>query len=78
MLDWLKSERPILICVDNTKENKWTEASHYMVLLECNKNDLVYVSNPNGKDGTDTESGWYDLDEILPYTVKALFIENYI
>lgn len=78
ILEWLKSDRPILICVDNTSKNKWTEASHYMVLLGCNQNNLVYLSNPNGEKSTNTASGWYKLNEILPYTAKALFIESYI
>ena len=76
-LEWLHSNRPILICVDNSQKNIWTEASHYMVLLACNENNQVYLSNPNGIDNTENASGWYNLDEILPYTTKALFIENY-
>ena len=78
ILDWLKTDRPILICVDNTKENVWTTSSHYMVLLSCNEQKQVYLSNPNGIGGTENESGWYDIDKILPYTAKALFIESYI
>lgn len=78
ILEWLQTDRPILICVDNTKKNIWTAASHYMVLLACNEDGLVYLSNPNGVDGTDTASGWYEIDEILPFTAKALFIEDYI
>lgn len=76
-LEWLRTNRPILICVDNTKENRWTSASHYMVLLEADENGLVYLSNPNGEDGSEKSSGWYSLNEILPYVVKALFIESY-
>lgn len=75
--DWLKTNRPVLICVDSTKKNKWTEASHYMVLLECNDDGLVYLSNPNGIDGEANASGWYNISEIFPYIVKALFIESY-
>ena len=77
ILDWLETDRPILICVDNKKENIWTEASHYMVLLACNEKGLVYLSNPNGENNTEKASGWYELNEILPFTTKALFIENY-
>lgn len=76
--EWLETNRPILICVDNTHKNPWTKASHYMVLLATNNNGEIYVSNPNGKEGTENASGWYDADEILPYVVKALFIESYI
>ena len=49
-----------------------------MVLLAVNNNGKIYISNPNGEDGTENESGWYDADEILPYVVKALFIESYL
>ena len=76
-LEWLRSNRPILICVDNKKENVWTAASHYMVLLEADDNGYIYLSNPNGEDGTENASGWYSPNEILPYVVKALFIESY-
>ena len=75
--EWLRTSRPVLICVDNSKPNRWTQASHYMVLLDINEVGEVYVSNPNGEDGTLSASGWYSLDEILPYVVKALFIESY-
>lgn len=77
IISWLESNRPILICLDNTKYNKWTQSSHYMVLLDVDSDDKVYVSNPNGLDKTEKASGWYDIDSILPYTVKALFIEDY-
>lgn len=49
--DWLKTNRPIIICIGSKKKNEWTETSHYMVLLDINENGLVYVSNPNGLDG---------------------------
>lgn len=75
--EWLETGRPILICVDNKKENVWTKASHYMVLLDVDKNGLIYVSNPNGEEETEKESGWYEPDEVIPYIVKALFIESY-
>lgn len=44
----LKTNRPIIICVWNKpKDNRWTTSSHYMALLACDDNGLVYVSNPN-------------------------------
>ncbi len=44
----LKTNRPILICVWNQPhDNRWTTASHYMVLLATDDKDMVYVSNPN-------------------------------
>ena len=44
----LKTNRPIIICVWNKpKDNRWTTSSHYMALLACDENGLVYVSNPN-------------------------------
>lgn len=75
--DWLKTNRPVLVCVDNTTENKWTAASHYMVLLDVDDNGMIYISNPNGRDGENNASGWYKANEIIPYIVKALFIESY-
>lgn len=56
IVDWLKTNRPIIICVGNEKENKWTTASHYMVLLDINDKGLVYLSNPNGEEKKNTES----------------------
>ena len=44
----LLSNRPVLICVWNKPNaNRWTTASHYMVLLASDGNDMVYISNPN-------------------------------
>lgn len=77
IMDWLKTNRPIIICLGSKDENDWTATSHYMALLDINDSGLVYVSNPNGLEGEKKASGWYSLSEILPYTVKALFIESY-
>lgn len=74
---WLKSNRPVLICVDSKTPNRWTAASHYMVLLDVDENGLFYLSNPNGEDDTEKASGWYKPDDILPFVVKTLFIESY-
>jgi len=74
----LETNRPILICLWNKPTlNRWTSVSHYMVLLACDNNEMVYVSNPNGLDNTSKSSGWYDINEITPYIAKALFIEEY-
>ncbi len=44
----LLTNRPVLICVWNKpNENRWTTASHYMVLLASDGNNMVYISNPN-------------------------------
>ncbi len=44
----LKQNKPVLICVWNKpKANRWTTASHYMVLLAQDDNGMVYISNPN-------------------------------
>ncbi|MDE5831257.1 MAG: C39 family peptidase [Clostridia bacterium] len=76
--EYLKTNRPILICVWNKPNtNRWTEVSHYMVLLAGDDNHKVYVSNPNGLEDTHKASGWYDINEISPYIAKALFIEEY-
>ena len=54
--DWLKTNRPIIICVGSKKDNKWTNSSHYMVLLDVNSEGLVYLSNTNGLDGEENSS----------------------
>lgn len=78
ILNWLKSNRPVLVCVWNKpNNNRWTTASHYMVLLACDDNNKVYVSNPNGGKHDSKSSGWYDIDEITPYIAKVLFINDY-
>lgn len=74
----LKSDRPILACVWNKPQsNRWTTASHYLVLLACDDNHMVYVSNPNGLENNSKSSGWYDINEVSPYIAKALYIESY-
>lgn len=72
----LNSNGPVLVCVWNKpSENRWTTQSHYMVLLAVDSEGLVYVSNPNGLDGTNKASGWYNFDEeIAPFLAKALFV----
>lgn len=74
IIDKLKEEKPILICVWNKPNNMWTEKSHYMVLLATDGKDEIYVSNPNGTE-EENPSGWYKCDKILPYIAKVLFIE---
>lgn len=77
IIEHLKSDRPILICVWNKpKENRWTSLSHYMVLLATDNNNMVYVSNPNGLKDDINSSGWYNINEITPYLAKALYIED--
>ena len=56
MSDWLKTNRPIIICLGSEKENSCTATSHYMVLLDINEQGLVYVSNPNGLEGKERAS----------------------
>ncbi len=73
----LLENRPVLICVwSNPNENRWTTTSHYMVLLASDDDNLVYVSNPNGGINDSKSSGWYPYEEVIPYIVKALFIES--
>lgn len=75
----LKTNRPVLICVWNQPtENRWTTASHYMVLLAADDNHMVYVSNPNGLENSSKSSGWYNINEISPYIAKVLYIKSYI
>lgn len=73
--NYLAKNKPILICVWNKPtNNRWTTASHYMVLLATDENNMVYVSNPNGLENNYKSSGWYDINEVTPYIAKALFI----
>ncbi len=71
----LEEDRPILICVWDKPDSRWTEKSHYMVLLATDGKNKVYVSNPNGTK-YESPSGWYETEKILPYIAKALFIEE--
>lgn len=78
ILEYLQTNRPILVCLWNKpSDNRWTTASHYMVLLASDNGNMVYVSNPNGLENNSKSSGWYDINEITPYLAKALFIESY-
>jgi len=82
ILEHLKTNRPVLVCVWNKPhDNRWTTASHYLVLLACddnnNDNNKVYVSNPNGGKDDSKSSGWYNINEITPFIAKILFIESY-
>ena len=77
MMEHLQTNRPILICVwDKPQKNRWTEKSHYMVLLATD-GEKVYVSNPNGGKNDAKSSGWYTTQEVVPYVAKALYIESY-
>lgn len=77
ILKQLKNNKPILVCVWNKpSDNRWTTASHYMVLLACDDREKVYVSNPNGLANDSKSSGWYPIDEVTPFLAKILFIEN--
>lgn len=78
IMQHLQTNRPILICVwNNVRQNRWTEKSHYMVLLATDGEQKVYVSNPNGGKNDSKSSGWYNIEEITPYLAKALYIESY-
>ncbi len=74
----LKTNRPVLICVwSKPTVNRWTKASHYMVLLATDDDNMVYISNPNGGENDSKSSGWYEYDEIIPYIASAIFINSY-
>lgn len=78
LVQHLQTNRPILICVWNQPhENRWTEKSHYMVLLATDGDKKVYISNPNGGKNDSKSSGWYAINEITDYLAKALYIESY-
>lgn len=51
IFNWLKDDKPILICVWDKPNSKWTTSSHYMLLLATDTISKVYVSNPNGEFG---------------------------
>ena len=73
----LKTDKPILICVWNKpNSNRWTQSSHYMVLLATDGENEVYISNPNGLENDSKSSGWYNYSEIIPYIAKVLYIEE--
>ena len=75
-LSFIIEDKPILICVWNKPDDKWTTASHYLLLLACDNDNKVYVSNPNGLYGKNKMSGWYNAEDILPYIAKAMFINE--
>lgn len=52
IFNWLKEDKPILICVWDKPSSKWTTSSHYMLLLATDDISKVYVSNPNGDFGS--------------------------
>lgn len=65
----------ILACVWNKSyANRWTTESHYMAILATDNNGKLYISNPNGIDGSEKASGWYDTSEITKYLAKVLYI----
>lgn len=76
IFEHLNKDKPILICVWNKPDDKWTTASHYLLLLACDNDNKVYVSNPNGLYGKNKMSGWYNAEDILPYIAKAMFINE--
>lgn len=77
LLNHLSLDKPVLICVwNNPSNNRFTTSSHYMVLLACDNNSMVYVSNPNGGENDSKSSGWYNINEVSPYIAKALYVES--
>lgn len=77
ILEHLKTNRPIIVCLWNKPEdNRFTTKSHYMVLLAATDDGKVYISNPNGGENDYKSSGWYYIDEILPYLAKAIYITS--
>lgn len=76
VIEHLKKNKPILICVWNKPDNKWTTSSHYMLILATDCQNKIYISNPNGLYGKIKMSGWYNTEEILPYIAKAMFINK--
>lgn len=78
IINHLKTNRPVIVCIWNKpEENRFTTMSHYMVLLAATDDGKVYISNPNGGENDYRSSGWYYIDEILPYLAKAMYITSY-
>ena len=77
MLNHLYTNRPIIVCVWNQLENRWTTRSHFILLLAATDDGMVYVSNPNGLLNSSKSSGWYNIDEIIPYIAKVMYINSY-
>lgn len=76
IINWLKKDKPIIICVWDKPDYNWTKTSHYMLLIATDGINKIYVSNPNGEYGQIKMSGWYDTEEVLPYIAKAMFIKT--
>lgn len=76
ILEHLKTNKPIIICVWGKKDNRWTTTSHYMSILAADNNEKVYISNPNGLYNSSKSSGWYNINEVLPHIAKILFINK--
>lgn len=78
ILEHLKTNRPVIVCLWNKPEdNRFTTKSHYMVLLACDDDAKVYVSNPNGGENDYNSSGWYDIEEVTKYLAKLMYIKTY-
>lgn len=71
----LEKGQPVLICVTNQPDSKWTKKSHYMVLLDVD-GEKVYVCNPSAGDNGNKHSGWYPIKEVQPYIVKAVYVRE--
>lgn len=74
ILEHLTKNKPILICVWNKPNERWTTKSHFMVLLATDGKENVYVSNPKEELDKSKISGWYPIEEIVPYLAKAIYI----
>ena len=69
IIEQLKTGKPIIVLVGKP----WASSNaHYMCLLDYKSSgskNMVYVSNP-GKNASHY-NGWYDVDEISPYTLPS-------
>lgn len=74
--NWLKEDKPIMVCVTNQPNSKWTTSSHYLALLATDETkEYIYISNPNKEEHEKQGSNWYPVNDIIPYIVKAVFIK---
>ena len=77
ILNHLYTNRPVIVCLWNKLENRWTTRSHFILLLAATDDGMVYVSNPNGLLDSSRSSGWYSVDEVIPYIAKVMYVTSY-
>lgn len=68
----LLAGRPVVLSVENSPTNMFTNNSHIMAGLSINDKDEVWVSNPNsGK-----ANGWIDIDTVVKHLSYIITIDS--